>query len=132
MIIKQMRIKNRQGVLIVDDEPSVRRSIGRVVNRYFPECSVEQASNGLEANDRLLSINPPQLMILDLRLPYLGGLDLCRLMQRQPWRYHTRILVITGHSTPEIRQKVFQRGAAEFLEKPFEVEELARSLRRSL
>jgi len=119
-------------VLIVDDEPVVRRLIGRVIRKDFPGCHLEQASNGVEANDKLLTINPPQLMILDLRMPYLGGLDLCRLMQVQPWRYHTRVLAITGYLSPGISREIFQTGVSEFLPKPFQIKELRGSVKRLL
>jgi len=119
-------------VLIVDDDPVIRRLIGRVMHRYFPDCHVEQASNGVEANDILLTINPPQLLILDLRMPYLGGLDLCRLMQIQPWRYHTRVLATTGYLSPGLSREIFQKGVSEFLPKPFQIEELRGSVNRLL
>ena len=129
----KLMISNQQpAVLIVDDDLVTRRLIGRVMHRYFPYCPVEEALNGLEANDRLLTMNPPQLMILDLRMPVLGGLELCRMMQRQPWRYHTRVLAITGYLSPSISREVFQEGVSEFLPKPFQIEELWESINRLL
>jgi len=102
------------------------------MRKDFPDCHVEQASNGVEANDKLLTINPPQLMILDLRMPSLGGLGVCRLMQKQPWRYRTRVLVITGNPSSGIGREVFQKGVSEFLSKPFQIEDLRESVSRLL
>ena len=123
---------NQTTVLIVDDEPVVRRLISRIMHQYFPSFHVEQASNGVEANDKLLTDHPPRLMILDLQMPYLGGLELCRLMQMQPRRYKTRVLVMTGCPNPGLNQEIFQKGASEFLLKPFQIEDLRGSIDRLL
>jgi len=118
-------------VLIVDDEPRIRTLIARVIQMSYPEYAVEQAGNGIEAAEKLLH-SSPQLVVLDLRLPMLGGLELCRLIQRQKWLSETRILVITGYPTPGIYQEVFLHRATEFLPKPFDIKDLTASLRRLL
>ncbi len=118
-------------VLVVDDDPTLRRLICRVVRKYYPGCRAKQASDGLEAKKKLIDLCP-QLVILDICMPNMGGMELCRSIQEHPWLTHTRILAITGYSTPGIHEKIFSRGASEFLLKPFDLSELIASIGRLL
>lgn len=118
-------------VLVVEDELQIRRLIKKLFKRYFPTCRVEQASDGVEAMQKML-MGPPKLLIVDLRLPLMGGLELCRLIQNQRMFQHTRILAITGYPTSDLTKELFTRGVGEFLPKPFELNELAGSIKRLL
>lgn len=117
--------------MFVDDDPGVRIAICHMIGKIFSGCHVEQASDGTEATEKLMAVSP-QVVILDLRLPNMSGLDVCRLIQGQPKLSKTRVLVITGFPSSEIQQEVFQNGVCEYLTKPFKVKELAGSIRRLL
>lgn len=121
----------RKVVLIVDDEPSVRRLLARVLHESRPECSVAEAADLPEAK-KLLTDLRPRLVIADLRLPSGSGMDLCRFIQGHPWFYKTRVLVITGYPSPQVRDEIFIDGASEYLPKPFQMKELAGSIERLL
>lgn len=127
----EVRPANHGVVLIVDDEPSVRKVIARVLRNSHPGCAVADAADIPEAKKKLADLRP-RLVISDFRLPSGDGMELCRFIQGHPWFYRTRVLIITGYPSPEVREKVFAKGACEFLPKPFQPGELAESIGRLL
>lgn len=118
-------------VLIVDDEASVRKVIARVLRSSHPGCAVAEAADIPEAKKKLADLRP-RLVISDLCLPSGNGMDLCRFIQGHPWFHKTRILIITGLPSQEVRDKVFAKGVCEFLPKPFQPGDLAESIGRLL
>ncbi|MBI4386460.1 MAG: response regulator [Elusimicrobia bacterium] len=118
-------------VLVVDDQPSVRRVVARVLRDTRPECAVAEAADLPQAK-RLLADLRPKLLITDIRLPSGSGLQLCRFIQGHPWFYKTRVLIITGYPSLQTRGNAFTQGACEFLPKPFQASELAHSIGRLL
>lgn len=125
------RQKSGPKILIVDDEPKIREFVARVLKEYFPKCQIEEAADGVEAAEKLVLVNPT-LVILDIKLPGISGLDVCRIIQEQPMHSKTRVLAITGCPSPALSKEMFNRGASEFLRKPFDIQELAGSINRLL
>ena len=119
------------GVLVVDDESAVRRLIVRLLGKIYPNCKVEEATDLPEAKQKLTDFQP-RLAILDFHLPSGTGMELCRLIQGHPRLSKTRILMITGYPTDQVREQAFEQGTCEFLPKPFQLEELAGSIGRLL
>ena len=105
--------------------------IARVLRRTHPDCRMEEAADIPQARKMLLSLRP-RLVISDLYLPRGNGLDLCRFIQGHPWFYKTRVLIITGYPSAELRERAFVQGACEFLPKPFRTEDMANSIGRLL
>jgi len=118
-------------VLVADDEPEIRRLIRRTVLYVCPKCQVRQASNGLQAKEKLMAWCP-QLVILDLHMPHINGLELSQFIQEYRTLSHTKILAVTGYPAPGINEVMFDRGVSEFLLKPFDTNDLAASIRRLL
>lgn len=120
-----------EAVLIVDDDPQVRKLLVRALLACRPDCSLAEAADIPEAK-KILSDLRPRLLISDLCLPSGSGADLCRYIQGHPGFYRTRVLIITGYPSPEVRDEVFSKGASEFLSKPFQTHELVGSVGRLL
>jgi DNA-binding response OmpR family regulator len=118
-------------VLIVDDEPSARQVIARVLRRAYPGFAVAVAADIPEAERMLLDLRP-RLVVANIHLPSGSGLDLCRFMQGHPWFYKTRVLIITAFPSSATLEQELIKGACEFLTKPFHPDELAHCLRRLL
>lgn len=131
IVREEKQAAGHQGVLIVDDEPSVRKVIARVLRRAYPQCQAEEAGDLPQAKQKLLDLQP-KLVISDLYLPSGNGLDLCHFIQKHPWFYKTRVLVITSYPSHHVREISFEQGACEFLPKPFHAEDLAGSIGRLL
>jgi two-component system response regulator MprA len=114
-------------VLVVDDEPAVRRALERALrlDRY----DVELAGDGEEALDALAKA-PPDAVILDIGMPKLDGLEVCRRMRQAGDR--TPILMLTARDAVDDRVEGLDVGADDYLVKPFALRELQARLRALL
>src|SRR5437588_6609769 len=114
-------------VLVVDDEPAVRRALERALrlDRY----DVELAGDGEEALD-MLAKSPPDAVILDIGMPRLDGLEVCRRMRQAGDR--TPILILTARDAVDDRVEGLDVGADDYLVKPFALRELQARLRALL
>jgi CheY-like chemotaxis protein len=131
MMISKKQPEQIPTVLIVDDEPVVRILITRLLQRIVQNCRIETAADGLEAAEKLLTLEP-ELAIVDVGLPHLNGLDLSQLIRTQPVHAKTRVLLVTGKHAQEVEHICFQEGAYEFLSKPFHPDQFAESIGRLL
>jgi DNA-binding response OmpR family regulator len=106
-------------VLVVDDEPIVRD----VVVRYLERDGYRtlEAATGDEAR-RLLELQPPSLVVLDVMLPGIGGLELCRWIRS---RSQVPIVMLTALGEEADRIVGLELGADDYLTKPFSPRELA-------
>jgi DNA-binding NtrC family response regulator len=116
-------------VVIVDDEVDFARGLARLVEGHFSGLTVEAAHSGEEAL-RLLSASPAQLMITDLRMPEMTGLQLLSgALALQP---DLSMVVLTAYGTIETAVEALRAGAYDFLTKPIEPEQLFRVVEKGL
>jgi excisionase family DNA binding protein len=118
-------------LVIVDDEPEMRRFIVRVVGKTFPEAEVHEAGDGFEAGHKIATLLP-SLVVLDLRLPGMDGFKVCRTVRADPRLRSVKILAITGVGVEESRRQIMEAGANAFLPKPFDSDELVQALQEML
>jgi two-component system, chemotaxis family, chemotaxis protein CheY len=105
-------------VLIVDDSPTMRRMIMSSL-RSIPEAEFTEASNGLEAIEKL-SLGPMALMVLDLNMPDMHGLDVLQFLRsHEPFKY-LPVIVLTTKDDDESRKGAMDAGATLYLTKPFQ------------
>ncbi|HEY3317842.1 MAG TPA: response regulator transcription factor [Coriobacteriia bacterium] len=113
-------------VLIVDDEEQIRRALRSVLQvRHY---EVELAASGEEALE-LTAARTPDLIILDLSLPGMSGLEACRRLRE--W-YRGPILVLSVRSGDEDKIAALDLGADDYLTKPFSTGELLARIRALL
>jgi excisionase family DNA binding protein len=112
----------KKRILIVDDEPGLRDMIRFMLEREFPSVLIEEAAEGFSAGWKTHSFNP-DLVILDLMIPGLDGLQVCDFI-RQLEVKRTKIIAISAINDPEVRNDFLKSGANEFLPKPFELDSL--------
>lgn len=106
-------------VLVVDDEPALRRAVVRGLTRAGYAC--REAGSGLEAI-RDIERHPPELMISDLRMPEMDGVTLLgEVHSRWP---EIAIIMATAVAEVETAVACLQRGAMDYLTKPFQLEEV--------
>src|SRR5438105_1436369 len=114
-------------VLVVDDEPAVRTALERALG--LESHDVERAADGEEALDALAS-SPADAVILDVLMPRLDGLEVCRRMRTAGDR--TPILMLTARDAIDDRVKGLDVDADDYLVKPFALRELQARLRALL
>ncbi len=114
-------------ILVVDDEPAVRSSLERALR--IDGYEVALAADGQEALDALGGI-APDAVVLDLAMPEVGGLEVCRRLRAAGDR--TPVLMLTARDTVADRVSGLDAGADDYLVKPFALEELSARLRALL
>jgi two-component system response regulator MprA len=114
-------------VLVVDDEPAVRRALERALR--LDNYEVSMAEDGEEALDAIAR-NPVDAMILDVAMPRLDGLEVCRRMRKAGDR--TPILMLTARDAIDDRVTGLDVGADDYLVKPFALRELQARIRALL
>ena len=114
-------------VLVVDDEPAVRRALERALT--LDDYSVQLAADGQEALDALADA-PVDAVVLDIMMPRVDGLEVARRMRRAGDR--TPILMLTARDAIDDRVTGLDVGADDYLVKPFALRELQARLRALL
>jgi len=114
-------------VLVVDDDPQLREALTRALE--LDGYAVDTASNGVKALEAISS-QRPDVMVLDVMMPYVGGLDVCRTLRERKDRLP--ILVLTARDEVGDRVAGLDAGADDYLTKPFALEELRARLRALL
>jgi two-component system response regulator MprA len=115
-------------VLVVDDERAVRESLRRALELEGYE--IELAEDGEQALRRLEANGEPDAMVLDVLMPKLDGLEVCRRLRRSGSRLP--VLMLTARVEVENRVEGLDAGADDYVTKPFALEELLARLRALL
>lgn len=116
-------------LLIVDDEQDFSRGLSRLIQGNFPELQTVTVDSGRKAL-AILAKSQPQLLITDLRMPEMSGMQLIsEALQAQPG---LSIVVLSGFGTIELAVQALQAGAYDFLTKPVEPSLLFRVIRKGL
>ena len=115
-------------VLVVDDEPAVRDSLRRALELEGYE--VDLASDGEQALARLGQPSHPDALILDILMPGIDGLEVCRRLRAGG--DHVPVLMLTARAEVDSRVAGLDAGADDYLPKPFALAELLARLRALL
>jgi RNA polymerase sigma factor (sigma-70 family) len=116
-----------QVVFVIDDDPSVRAAIKRLLGAVGQSC--EMFESGREFLESRLP-DVPSCVILDVRLPGLSGLDLQRKMAELS--IHIPIIFVTGHGDIPMSVQAIKAGAVEFLTKPFRDQDLLDAISQAI
>ena len=107
-------------ILVVDDEDVIREVIAKKIESSLGYEAVE-AANGREALAKILE-NPPDLIITDLRMPEMDGLELLNEIRSR--HFTTPVIILTGYGSMEDAMQAIRLGASSFLRKPFDISEV--------
>jgi len=119
----------KQKILIVDDEPDVVQLID--YNLKAAGYDVVTAADGTEALDKARTASP-NLIILDLMLPEVDGLDVCKVLRRDRSTAGIPIVMLTAKATETDRVLGLELGADDYVTKPFSPRELVLRVKRLL
>lgn len=116
-------------ILVVEDDPD----IGHLVTRYLEKAgfSVELLTSGRDAL-AAVTANPPDLLVLDLMLPHVGGLEICRAVRGTAATSTVPIIMLTARAEESERIVGLELGADDYMAKPFSPNELVARVRALL
>jgi len=112
-------------VLIVDDEPEVLDML-KMALESPDELDIATAQGGVEAL-LLIGERKPDLLIVDIMLPGMNGIEVCKKLKSNPATHNIKIVAITGIYDPTLRDRILQVGADLFYTKPLDVSEFRKA-----
>jgi two-component system, chemotaxis family, chemotaxis protein CheY len=116
-----------QRLLIVDDSKVMRDMVAACL-RPLGDVAFDFAASGLEAIERL-ALAQYQLVVLDLNMPDVGGIEVIEFIRQQSKLQSLPILVVTTRGDDASRTRVLEAGASGFLAKPFAPEQILADVR---
>jgi putative two-component system response regulator len=105
-------------VLIVDDTAVIIKILKEALESDFEVCS---AANGRDGLAMATSNRPPDLILLDIKMPDLGGHEFCETLKNDPVTKNIPVIFITSMAEIEDEAKGFELGAVDYIRKPFNV-----------
>ena len=122
-----MTIKGK--ILAVDDTPASLKLLTELLQGEGYE--VRSAING-EMALRSATLNPPELILLDVRMPVMDGFEVCRRLKAQPKTREVPVIFVTALAETQDKVDGFEQGAVDFVTKPYQREELLSRVRTHL
>lgn len=120
-------------VLLVDDDPDILPLLEEIIREGFPNVAEIRTANDPKEGQRYLESEIVDLLITDLEMPGINGLELLRCAKRRnTW---TQVLLVTGHSSLDAWTEAMDLGASDYLLKPLdpgEVEEVVAAVLKRL
>ena len=113
-------------ILVIDDEPQIRRIMRTTLTGAGYE--VDDAKTGEEGLSKLRKFRP-DLVLLDINMPGMGGVETCRLIRADQ---NIAIIMLTVHNTEAAKVEALDAGADDFVTKPFSTPELLARIRAAL
>ncbi len=112
-----MNIHTPAFILVVDDNPSNLQMIGKLLT--YNGYEVDLAESGKDAL-AIVENRPPDLIVLDLVMPDMDGLDVCKKLKNDPDTKDIPIIFCTGNAERKDIEKCFDAGGADYTTKPIE------------
>ena len=119
-IIKSVEKNGNSNILIIDDSSFVCRQITNILTvRNYNSFTALNAKDGWE----ILNKENINLVILDMEMPDVHGLDLLRKIKNEERFCHVPVIILSGSNNPELLRNSLKLGASDFIKKPFNIEE---------
>jgi two-component system response regulator ResD len=109
-------------VLVVDDDPAIHRLVSAII-QVIGDVEVESSYDGLDALERARK-GPPDLIVSDVNMPGMDGLELTKAIRETPELGATPVLLLTARAESQDKYEGFLQGADDYLVKPFDATEL--------
>ncbi len=112
-------------ILVIEDDETMRTAIKRILES--DGFTVKTAADGTELSTSLDDVSP-DLILLDVGLPWINGIELGQMLKEHSDLKKIPLVFISGNASPEDMQRAFAIGADDFLQKPFDAENLKRTV----
>lgn len=116
-------------VLVADDEPNIRETIAFILE--MEGFRVACAEDGMDAWEKILALRP-QVVLLDAMMPRLDGFSICRRVRGETATAGVGIIMVTALGQRADRERALAAGADRYVPKPFDEDELLRTIRELL
>jgi len=118
-------------ILIADDEPTVVAMIEKGIQRFMPDAITETSHDGFECLIMAGSMKP-DIVILDLRMPQIDGIEVCKRLKSAKETAHVKVLIVTGYADNESTARMGREGVDDYIEKPIKLQQLEDKVRALL
>ena len=125
-------MKNPNSILIVDDSPDDIFIAKRAIEKSRVDCVVEAVSNGHQAMERLVNNKLPALVLLDLKMPEIGGIEVLRFIRTREQTRFIPVVMLTSSRMEEDLKAAYDAGANGYLQKAFDLSEFTEKLKTTL
>lgn len=119
----------RPGLLVVDDMPG---NIHELLEALKDDYRIQVACSGAKAVERVASAHPPDLVLLDILMPEMDGYETCRQIKALPVGNRLPVIFVTVIDATEQKVRGFAAGAADYITKPFDIDEVRARVRTHL
>lgn len=119
-----------QTILVVDDSPTIRRMVCAALG-VLDSVTFVEAGSGLQAIETL-AVQPVQMIVLDLNMPDMHGLDVLRFLRSHAQYQPLPVMILTTRGDDTTREAALRAGASAYMTKPFSPGVLAASVRELL
>jgi DNA-binding response OmpR family regulator len=116
-------------ILVVDDEPDIHAVLGKLLSRHG--YGVESAYSAAEAY-RAIEKRRPDLVILDIMMPEVSGMEVCNRLKSDPATRDIMILIVSARDEQADRIEGLSHGADDYVSKPFHLQSLIRKIEHML
>jgi len=124
---RQMRERREPAtVLVVDDERSLCQALARILEKEGLRVVAVAGDDELR---RAIETNPVDIILLDIQLPWLDGLEFCSALKAEPALRDIPVILLSGHVSKDDIRKGFEAGCDEYLTKPLDMNRLVRTLK---
>jgi len=123
-----MRGRLKEKILVVDDEENIRKSLKMILE--YEGCQFLEAATGEESLDIIDETVGLDLILLDIKLPGMDGLEVLAEIKKRP--YSPEVIMISGHGNVQTAVEATKLGAFDFLEKPLQRDRVLLSIRNAL
>ena len=113
-------------IWIVDDDEEMNRAVGLMLKLL--DCEVASFFNVRSAAQTILIGRRPDLIILDLNMPEVSGLDMIEFLRRRPESKNIPIVMLSSEAAESIVDKALELGADSYIMKPVTIDELERAM----
>ena len=114
---------NKIRLLIVDDEPLYTELLRDTLSMNYDELDIDVCFNGFAAGLKINSFNP-NVVLLDVMMPAVDGLEVCEQIKQNPLLKHTRVIAMSGGIDDDMKKLLINKGAEAYFEKPIDMNKL--------
>jgi len=112
----ELLISNKQTILIIDDHVELRSYMKSIFKANYAVIQAKDGEEGMLLVKKLL----PDIIISEVTLSGINGIDLCRLVKQDTSLSHIPVILLTGDNSPELKLQGIEVGAVDFISKPFD------------